>query len=259
MDNELKRVLELAGVKEARGDLSYGSKNDLSIKRQDGKTLMIDLDGEDQWINTEDEEAAIEYGYYYSTPIDAERYEQDRMHNAHSQAASMFEDGEEVSTQEALADKVSIIISKLAALYPPDTYNKTKIIRLGDDHLNDPEIDVAFSTMIGIPVTKMVSITRYAATRYEPEDVDDIEEEHTVNMEIMVSSVTDNKQYISLFDNDGNDYDSVDASMDTNAIIETFSSVIDDTKLGASAGDNEYYGSYKAYKNSKIDGPDDRD
>ncbi len=250
MDQELKRILELSGLKEANNSLPYGSKNDTSIRRENGNTLMINPDGEDEWVDSQYEEDAIDAGYYYSTPDDAQRYEQNRMDKARSQAASMFEDDEPQKNDiEALAEKAAIIIAQLVEIYPPEN-GKPNISRQGWEYLNDDENDVSFIANIGIPVINSISITRHAATWYEPEDVDDYEEEAVVDTEIVIYAELGGN--IRLMDGEGDEYEYCPVGITVEDAVKRFSQEINDSKLGVE-GTSEHYPSYKAARAARND------
>lgn len=258
MDNELKRILELSGIKESDGspsNISYGSKNDPSIKRQDGATLMINTDGEDEWVNSEYEEDAINAGYHYSNDDGAEMYDNNKRDYANSQTASMM--GEDVeSTQSGIAVKVESIMIGVVSKFPPEG---DADVKLDMENVDNPKIDVRFKGNIGIPVMSTTTITRHNASYYGPEEDDEFENESIVDAPISIYTEMDPKfgHIISLYDEENYDQISWAKVTDDNTmIINQFVADVNKYMVKSKQPADKYYSSYKQAHNANYNGPD---
>lgn len=159
--------------------------------------------------------------------------------------------------KSGLAVKVESIMIGVVSEFPPE--GSPDIFMDDDANVDNPEVDVAFVGTIGLPILNTTSITRHKASYYEPEDVDDYEEEVIKDVQISISTMFgyDGIQYVTLYNMDGDDHSSMPVTEDTDKIINQFIADIREHNMGIKGGEHTHYASYKKAHAARRDGPDD--
>lgn len=159
--------------------------------------------------------------------------------------------------QQAMTAKLGEVITKLAGMYPPEDGN-ANIQQIDSNTLYDQGNDVGFSATLGIPTTNIITVTRHKATRYEPEDIDEYEEEIITDVPVTLTTEYDQ---ISLCTEYEAHVDGIDLSMDAESILKLLVNGIEKTKLGVEDGGSEHFDSYKEarakHAADNYDGPDE--
>ncbi len=156
------------------------------------------------------------------------------------------------STQSGLAIKVEAIMIGIVSEFPPEG---DQDINIDKESIDNPHLDVAFRGTIGIPVINTTNVVRHQASYYGPEESDDHEEEATVDVGIILSTIIDDGvQYVGLQDREGEYYTTMPVTAPTDEIINQFVSEINNHKFGAE-GSQRDFSSYKQAHAANKDGP----